>query len=123
MILSRRNFLVGTAALAAGASVSVPFFLPKYHSGRRAKRSRVAILNVDQYSQRIDEVIASGLRLVSEVDFQKESDRLSAYQKPLTSGGFISSSAVPSWYGRVNSCCETVDPGVETGERGGIGFA
>ena len=63
MILNRRNFVVGTAALAAGASVSVPFLLPKYHSDQRAKRSRVAILNVDQYSQRIDEVLASGLRL------------------------------------------------------------
>ncbi|HYT20461.1 MAG TPA: DUF362 domain-containing protein [Candidatus Polarisedimenticolia bacterium] len=63
MILSRRKFVVGAAALAAGASVSVPFFLPKYHSDRRAKRSRVAILNVEQYSQRIDEVLASGLRL------------------------------------------------------------
>ena len=63
MIPSRRSFLVGSAALAAGASVSVPFFLPKYHSDRRAKRSRVAILNVEQYSQRIDEVLASGLRL------------------------------------------------------------
>ena len=62
MIPSRRNFL-GSTALAAGASVSVPFFVPKYHSDRRAKRSRVAILNVEQYSQQIDEVIASGLRL------------------------------------------------------------
>lgn len=63
MIPSRRSFLVGSAALAAGASVSVPFFLSKYHSDRRAKRSRVAILNVERYSQRIDEVLASGLRL------------------------------------------------------------
>jgi uncharacterized protein (DUF362 family) len=63
VILNRRSFLVGTTALAAGASVSVPFFLPKYHSDRRAKRSRVAVLNVEQYSQRIDEVLASGLRL------------------------------------------------------------
>jgi len=63
MIPSRRNFLVGSAALAAGASVSVPFFLPRYHSVRRAKRSRVAILRVEQYSQRIDQILASGLRL------------------------------------------------------------
>jgi uncharacterized protein (DUF362 family) len=63
MIPSRRNFVVGAAALAAGASVSVPFFLPKYHSDRRVKRSRVAILNVEQYSWRIDEILASGLRL------------------------------------------------------------
>lgn len=63
MIPGRRCFLVGSAALAAGASVSVPFFLPKYHLDRRAKRSRVAILNVEEYSQRIEEVLASGLRL------------------------------------------------------------
>jgi uncharacterized protein (DUF362 family) len=63
MIPSRRSFLIGSAALAAGASVSAPFFLPKYHSDRRAKRSRVAILSVEQYSQRIDEVLASGLWL------------------------------------------------------------
>ncbi len=63
MILSRRNFLVGSAALAAGASVSVPLFLPKYHLVRRAKRSRVAILHVERYSQGIDQVLASGLRL------------------------------------------------------------
>jgi uncharacterized protein (DUF362 family) len=63
VILSRRKFVVGTAALAASASVSVPFFLPKYHSHRRANRSRVAILNVAHYSQGIDQVLASGLRL------------------------------------------------------------
>src|ERR1700756_4432399 len=63
MIPSRRSFLVGCAALAAGASVSVPFFLPKYHADRRAKRSRVAILNVEEYSRRLDEVIASRLGL------------------------------------------------------------
>jgi uncharacterized protein (DUF362 family) len=55
--------LVGGAALAAGTSASVPFFEPKYHSDRRAKLSRVAILKVEQYSQRIDEIVASGLRL------------------------------------------------------------
>lgn len=63
MILHRRNFLVGSAALAAGASVSVPFFLPKYHTDLREKRSRVAILNVDCYSQNVDQALASGLRL------------------------------------------------------------
>src|SRR5260370_39243041 len=63
MILSRRKFLVGSAALAAGASVSVPLLLPKYHLVRRAQRSRVAILHVERYSQGIDQVLASGLRL------------------------------------------------------------
>jgi uncharacterized protein (DUF362 family) len=60
---TRRDFLVGSAALAAGASVSVPFFLPKYNVDRRPKRSRVAILHADQYSQRLDEIVAAGLRL------------------------------------------------------------
>src|SRR5258708_8117935 len=63
MIPTRRNFLIGTAALTAGVSVSVPFFWPKYHSVQRAKRSRVAILHVERYSQGIDQVLASGLRL------------------------------------------------------------
>jgi len=63
MIPNRRNFLIGTSALAAGVSLCVPFFWPKYHSCRRAKRSRVAILHVERYSQRIDQVLASGLGL------------------------------------------------------------
>jgi uncharacterized protein (DUF362 family) len=62
MILNRRNFMVGTAALAAGASVSVPFFLPKYHSHRRARRSRVAILNIERYSPDIEQALTFGLR-------------------------------------------------------------
>src|SRR5258708_15355545 len=63
MLPARRIFLIGTAALTAGVSVSVPFFWPKYHSVQRAKRSRVAILHVERYSQGIDQVLASGLRL------------------------------------------------------------
>lgn len=62
MSLTRRDFLIGGAALAAGASVSAPFLLPKYHWDRRPKRSRVAILHAEQYSQRIDETLAAGLR-------------------------------------------------------------
>jgi uncharacterized protein (DUF362 family) len=61
--LTRRDFLVGSAALAAGASVSVPFLLPKYHVDRRPRRSRVAILHAEQYSQKLDQVLAAGLRL------------------------------------------------------------
>jgi len=61
--LNRRDFLIGTTALAAGSSVSVPFFLPKYRLDRREKRSRVAILNVRHYSQDIDQTVAAGLRL------------------------------------------------------------
>ena len=63
MNFTRRDFLVGSAAVAAGASVSAPFFLPRHHVDGRPKRSRVAILHVEQYSQKIDEILAAGLRL------------------------------------------------------------
>ena len=63
MNLTRRDFLVGSAALAAGASVSAPFLLPKYHFDRRPRRSRVAILHAEQYCQDLDQILAAGLRL------------------------------------------------------------
>jgi len=61
--LTRREFIIGSAALAAGATVTDPFLLPKYHSDQRPKRSRVAILNAQQYSQQLDQILAVGLRL------------------------------------------------------------
>jgi len=60
--LTRRGFLIGSAALAAGASVSTPFFLSKYHSDRRPKRSRVAVLRAEQYCQQLDQILGEGLR-------------------------------------------------------------
>ena len=63
MSITRRDFIVGTTALGAGASVSAPFFLPKYHFNRRPKRSRVAILHAAQYSQELDQVLLKGLQL------------------------------------------------------------
>ncbi len=62
MNVTRRQFLIGGAALAAGASVSTPFFLPKYHVMQRPRRSRVAILHATDYSSRLEEVLAVGLR-------------------------------------------------------------
>lgn len=61
--ITRRDFLVGSAALAAGTAVTTPFLLPKYHADRRPKRSRVAVLDVEQYSQHLDQILAAGLRL------------------------------------------------------------
>jgi uncharacterized protein (DUF362 family) len=49
--------------LAAGASVAAPFLLPKYHFDRRPRRSRVAILHAEQYSQELDQILAAALRL------------------------------------------------------------
>ena len=63
MSLTRREFVVGSAALAAGATVTAPLLLPKYHSDQRSKRSRVAILHAQQYSQQLDQIVLSGLRL------------------------------------------------------------
>ena len=65
MSITRRQLLVGGVGLAAGASVSIPFLLPKYHFDRRPKRSRVAILNVDQYSPKLESILEDGLRLFS----------------------------------------------------------
>jgi len=61
--ITRRDFIIGTTALGAGASISAPFFLPKHHFNRRSKRSRVAILHAEQYSQELDQVLLKGLQL------------------------------------------------------------
>jgi uncharacterized protein (DUF362 family) len=63
MSITRRDLLVGSAGVAAGASVCVPFLLPKYHFDRRPKRSRVAVLNVDQYSPKLENILEAALRL------------------------------------------------------------
>jgi len=61
--VTRRDFLIGSAALATGTAVTAPFLIPKYHSDQRPKRSRVAVLHADQYSQDLDQLLAAGLRL------------------------------------------------------------
>ena len=63
MSITRRDFIIGTTALGAGASISAPFFLPKYRFNRRPKRSRVAILHAEQYSQELDQLLLKGLQL------------------------------------------------------------
>jgi uncharacterized protein (DUF362 family) len=63
MSITRRDLLAGSAGLAAGAAVAAPFLLPKYHFDRRPKRSRVAILNVDQYSHNLENILEAALRL------------------------------------------------------------
>lgn len=63
MSINRRDLLIGTAAVAAGAAVSLPFFTPCYREVRRRARSRVAILRVENYSQRMGETLFAGLQL------------------------------------------------------------
>jgi uncharacterized protein (DUF362 family) len=65
MSLSRRDFFVGSAGLAAGASVAAPFLLPKYHCDCRPEWSRVGIFNVDQYSPRLEATLKIALRQFS----------------------------------------------------------
>jgi len=63
MSITRRELIVGSAALAAGSAVTTPFFLPKFHFDHRLKRSRVAVLNAQEYSQELDQLLATALRL------------------------------------------------------------
>jgi uncharacterized protein (DUF362 family) len=61
--VTRRDFLIGSAALAAGTAVVAPFLLPKYQVDQRLRRSRVAILHAQQYSEQLNQILAEGLRL------------------------------------------------------------
>ena len=63
MSVTRREFIVGSAALAAGTAVTAPFLVPRFHSDHRPRRSRVAILHAQQYSQELDQILTAGLRL------------------------------------------------------------
>ena len=63
MSVTRRDVLVGSAALVAGTSVSAPFFWPRYRTIERKPRSRVAILHADQYSDRLEQLLFEGLRM------------------------------------------------------------
>jgi uncharacterized protein (DUF362 family) len=63
MTITRRDILIGTAATAARASVSMPFFLPRYRDDRRPKRSRVAMLRIEDYAQSIQDPLRRGLQL------------------------------------------------------------
>jgi len=63
MSINRRDVLIGTAAVAAGASVSLPFLKPQYHAVCRPARSRVAVLREESYSHRIGDTLSAGLQL------------------------------------------------------------
>ena len=61
--MTRRTALAGSVGLAAGGITSLPFLLPKYDEVRRSRRSRVAILAADSYSQNLEQLLIEGLRL------------------------------------------------------------
>jgi len=63
MRVRRRELLVGSAAVAAGSAVTLPFFTPRYEEVRRPARSRVAVLGVGEYSAKIEDALVRGLHL------------------------------------------------------------
>ena len=63
MTMTRRELLIAGAAVAAGVSVTTPFFRPRYRIHRRLRRSRVALLRLEDYSRPIDELLFHGLAL------------------------------------------------------------
>src|SRR6266403_4386341 len=60
--MNRRDCLVAAAAVT-GSALTMRFQQRKYSRDLRPKRSRVAILHTDQYSDKLDELVFDGLRL------------------------------------------------------------
>src|SRR5439155_23984840 len=61
--MNRRDWLTA-AAVASGSALSMMRLQQhKYSRDLRLKRSRVAILHTDQYSDKLDELVYDGLRL------------------------------------------------------------
>src|SRR5262249_41443612 len=60
--MNRRDWLIGSAAVT-GSALTLKFQRQKYSQDVRPKRSRVAILNADRYSDKLDELVYQGLRL------------------------------------------------------------
>src|SRR5215475_6480201 len=60
--MNRRDWLIGSAAVT-GSALTLKWQQQKYSRDFRPKRSRVAILNADRYSDNLDELVYRGLRL------------------------------------------------------------
>src|SRR6266705_7118104 len=60
--MNRRDWLIGSAAVA-GSALTMRLQQRKYSRDLRPKRSRVAILRPEQYSDKLDELVYQGLRL------------------------------------------------------------
>jgi len=61
--MTRRSLLAGSLGLASGLAAAAPFFVPRYDQVRCPPRSRVAVLHVDEYSERLEQHLMYGLRL------------------------------------------------------------
>src|SRR5215831_9204462 len=60
--MNRRDWLI-TSAAVGGSALTVGLRQRSYSRDLRPKRSRVAILHADRYSDRLDELVYGGLRL------------------------------------------------------------
>src|SRR2546422_9171609 len=60
--MNRRNWLTASAAVT-GSALTMRFQRRKYSRDFRPKISRIAILNADQYSDKIDQLVLDGLGL------------------------------------------------------------
>lgn len=63
MKLERRSFVAGSLGLAAGAAATTLLERPRYEVVRKRRRSRVAILRAESYSQSLEKVLQDGLKL------------------------------------------------------------
>lgn len=61
--MTRRDWLIASGALTGSALTAVGLLKRPYSRNFRPKRSRVAILHADDYSDRLDELLYDGLRL------------------------------------------------------------
>jgi len=60
--MNRRDWLIGSAAVT-GSALTLKWQQQKYSKDLRPKRSRVAILKADRYSDKLDALVYQGLRL------------------------------------------------------------
>ena len=63
MKLDRRKFLGSSVGLAATVGITAEWVWPKHSVSYRRPKSAVAVLNVDEYSERIEALLLEGLRL------------------------------------------------------------
>ena len=63
MKLDRRRFLGSSVSVAATVGMTAEWAWPKHSVSYRRPRSAVAVLNADEYSEKIEALLLNGLRL------------------------------------------------------------
>jgi hypothetical protein len=74
--MNRRDWLIASGA-ATGAALTMRYQQRRYSRDLRPARSRLAILNADRYSDKLDELVHDGLQL-----FNLDVHRKSVLLKP-----------------------------------------